>query len=123
MASCIHLARLGNRYLAETEPWKLLKSDPLLAMKVLRTAAELCAELVIALKLFLPFTAQRLQQQLAWEPSPQQSVAWWKSGIRQEVLEDNHRLAQASLLFTPIEDQQVEECLERLRKMAKSSQD
>ena len=123
MASCIHLARLGNRYLAETEPWKLLKSDPLLAMKVLRTAAELCAELVIALKPFLPFTAQRLQQQLAWEPSPRQSVAWWKFGIHQEVLEDNHRLAQASLLFTPIEDQQVEECLERLRKMAKSSQD
>jgi methionyl-tRNA synthetase len=117
LAGVIHLARLGNRYLAETEPWKLLKSDPTAALKVLRYGAELAAEMCIALEPFLPHGAQRLATQLNWTPSVEERRAWWLGLEGTAYLEDGHLLASPSLLFTPIEDATVQERLQKLQIM------
>lgn len=117
LAGVIHLARLGNRYLAETEPWKLLKSDPTAALKVLRYGAELAAELCIALEPFLPHGAQRLATQLNWTPSFEERRAWWLGLEWTAYLKDGHLLASPSLLFTPIEDATVQERLQKLQIM------
>jgi methionyl-tRNA synthetase len=121
MAGVIHLARLGNRYLAETEPWKMLKTDPEGAAGVLRVAADLCAELCIALYPFLPFTANRLNAQLQWQPSARDCAAWWSNGNRSAYLSKGHQLGQASLLFAPIEDSFIQEQLLKLQSMNDAS--
>ncbi|MFM7699821.1 MAG: methionine--tRNA ligase, partial [Bacteroidota bacterium] len=126
MAGVIHLARLGNRYLAETEPWKLLKTDSEAASRVLRLAAELCAELCIALEPFLPFTASKLSNQLQWQASAQEREAWWNSGstdskgsidARPRYLAKGHRLGAAALLFVPIEDELIQAQVHKLSPM------
>ena len=126
MAGVIHLARLGNRYLAETEPWKLLKTDSEAASRVLRLAAELCAELCIALEPFLPFTASKLSHQLQWQASAQEREAWWNPGsadskgtvdARTRYLAQGHRLGPAALLFVPIEDELIQAQIHKLSPM------
>ncbi len=126
MAGVIHLARLGNRYLADTEPWKLLKTDSEAASRVLRVAAELCAELCIALEPFLPFTSARLGGQLQWQISDQDREGWWNTGLggaigssesRAFYLSNGHRLGEAALLFTPIEDEFIQAQVNKLSPM------
>jgi len=117
LAGVIHMARLGNRYLAETEPWKLLKSDPAAALKVLRYGAEVAAELCIALEPFLPHGAQRLANQLNWSPSDHERQSWWLGLNGGAFLKEGHLLASPTLLFTPIEDATVQERLQQLQTM------
>ncbi|MFM7288732.1 MAG: class I tRNA ligase family protein, partial [Bacteroidota bacterium] len=126
MSGVIHLARLGNRYLAETEPWKLLKTDSEAASQVLRLAAELCAELCIALEPFLPFTASKLSNQLQWQASAQEREAWWNprptdtkgsTDARPRYLAQGHRLGAAALLFVPIEDELIQAQVHKLSPM------
>ena len=126
MAGVIHLARLGNRYLAETEPWKLLKTDPGAASRILRLAAELCAELCIALEPFLPFTASKLSNQLQWQATAQDREAWWNTEpidvkesakSRPRYLSQGHRLGAAALLFVPIEDELIQSQVHKLSPM------
>jgi len=117
MAGVIHLARLGNRYLAETEPWKMLKNDSEAASCVLRVAAELCAELCIALEPFLPFTATRLCSQLQWYPTDHDREAWWSTGSRCTYLTSGKQLGEPALLFTPIEDDFINAQVHKLQSM------
>jgi len=121
LAGVIHLSRLGNRYLAETEPWKLLKTDPQSALSVLRTGAEVAAELCIALEPFLPHAAKRLSAQLNWLPSQDQRRAWWQGLAKGVYLPTGHPLAHPTLLFTPIEDATIQERLAKLQAMESNS--
>jgi methionyl-tRNA synthetase len=121
LAGVIHLSRLGNRYLAETEPWKLLKTDPEAALGVLRTGAEVAAELCIALEPFLPHAAKRLSAQLNWVPSEEQRLAWWQGLAKSVYLQTGHPLAPPTLLFTPIEDATIQERLAKLQAMESNS--
>ncbi len=121
LAGVIHLSRLGNRYLAETEPWKLLKTDPEAALGVLRTGAEVAAELCIALEPFLPHAAKRLSAQLNWLPSEDQRLAWWQGLAKGVYLQTGHPLAPPTLLFTPIEDATIQERLAKLQAMESNS--
>lgn len=118
MAGVVHLARLGNRYLAETEPWKLLKTDTVGAGCVLRVAAELCAELSIALEPFLPGTSARLCHQLQWQPTDQQRKDWWSTGTRPKYLAEGHQLGGAALLFNPVEDDLIQNQIQKLHTMS-----
>ena len=109
LSEMMSLARLGNKYLADTEPWKLKKTDEERAQTIMNIALQLTASLSILSKAFLPFTAEKLAAMLnisenAWEQSTQQ------------LLPTNHQIEKASLLFGRIEDEQIEAQLASLAK-------
>jgi len=104
----------------------LLKTDSEAASRVLRLAAELCAELCIALEPFLPFTASKLSNQLQWQASAQEREAWWNPGptdtkestvARPRYLAQGHCLGAAALLFVPIEDELIQAQVHKLSPM------
>ena len=107
LSQMMSLARLGNKYLADTEPWKLKKTDEERTQTIINIALQLAASLSIISKPFLPFTAEKLAAMLnisesAWEQSTEQ------------LLSANHQIEKASLLFDRIEDNQIEGQLAKL---------
>ena len=101
------LARLGNKYLADTEPWKLKKVDEERTQTIMNIALQLAASLSILSKPFLPFTAEKLAAMLnvsenSWDQSAEQ------------LLSANHQIEKPSLLFCKIEDLQIEAQLDKL---------
>lgn len=106
----MNLARLGNKYLADTEPWKVVKSDPARVATILNVALQITASLAIATEPFLPFTAVKLRGMLRL---PQAALTWDNIGA-QTLLEAGHELGEAELLFEKIEDSVVEAQLAKL---------
>ena len=86
------LARLGNKYLADTEPWKLKKTDEERTQTIINVALQLAASLSILSKPFLPFTAEKLAEMLNI------SEYGWEQSTKQ-LLSANHQIEKASLLF------------------------
>ena len=103
------LARLGNKYLAETEPWKVVKTDPQRANTILNIALQITANLAIVCEPFLPFTAEKLCKQLAI----QDRLDWQNAG-RADLLVEGHELAAAELLFAKIEDDEITKQIQKL---------
>ena len=101
LASLMDLARLGNKYLADTEPWKLMKTDPVRVKTIMNIALEIAATLQVVCEPFLPFTAEKLGAML------DVSGTKWKDLDGQPILKAGHQLKEASLLFTKIEDEVV----------------
>ncbi|MFI3295083.1 MAG: methionine--tRNA ligase [Rikenellaceae bacterium] len=104
----MNLARLGNKYLADTEPWKVAKTDLERTGTILNVALQICANLSIACEPFLPFTSDKLLGMLASE-----KFGWDRLGAM-DLLLDGHSLAKATLLFEKIEDSQIEAQLAKL---------
>jgi methionyl-tRNA synthetase len=100
-AEAMHLARLGNKYLAETEPWKLVKTDPERVKTILNIALQITANLSIVLQPFLPSTAKKLGQFLNLEVDD-----WTKAG-EDNLLEAGNITNVPSILFPKIEDAMV----------------
>tara|TARA_B100001115_G_scaffold180280_1_gene172382 strand:- start:7510 stop:9198 length:1689 start_codon:yes stop_codon:yes gene_type:complete len=107
LSEMMSLARLGNKYLADTEPWKLKKTDEVRTQTIINIALQLAASLSILSKPFLPFTAEKLTAMLNVSES-----AWEQSA--EQLLSTNHQIEKASLLFSRIEDEQIEAQLARL---------
>ncbi|WP_020595505.1 methionine--tRNA ligase [Spirosoma panaciterrae] len=108
------LARLGNKYLAETEPWKAIKTDPQRAHTILNIALQITANLSIVCEPFLPFTAEKLRTQLAITDQ----FTWINAG-RADLLVEGHVLGQApagpaDLLFAKIEDDEINKQIQKL---------
>lgn len=108
------LARLGNKYLAETEPWKAIKTDPQRAHTILNIALQITANLSIVCEPFLPFTAEKLRTQLAITDQ----FTWINAG-RADLLVEGHALGQApagpaDLLFAKIEDDEINKQIQKL---------
>jgi methionyl-tRNA synthetase len=101
------LARLGNKYLADTEPWKLTKTDMNRVATILHIAIQICADLTSVLAPFLPFTVSKLQKMLNAAP------LCWDECSR---LPAGHQLALPTLLFEKIEDKTVEFQMDKLNK-------
>ncbi len=108
MSQFINAARLGNKYLAEEEPWKVIKEDPERVKTVLNVAAEIVANLAILSQPFLPKTAMKLFEMLNLAPQ-----AWQNAG-RSDLLSEGHQLGAVQLLFDKITDEQVEAQLSKL---------
>lgn len=108
LAEAMNYARLGNKYLADTEPWKLIKTDEERVKTIMNLSLQICAGLSVILEPFLPFTAQRLQEMLNF---PVQS--WDKAG-RTDLLAAGHQLGEAKLLFQKIEDEMIEKEVQKL---------
>ncbi|MCK4880996.1 MAG: methionine--tRNA ligase [Bacteroidales bacterium] len=104
------LARLGNKYLADTEPWKVIKTDPDRVKTILNISLQISANLTLLLDPFLPFSMEKLRGLLQFE-----GRSW--DGIGSEsLLAPGHTIEKASLLFEKIEDEQIQFQLEKLNK-------
>ena len=105
----INLARLGNKYLADQEPWKLIKTDPKRVETIIFTALQIAAGLSILSEPLLPFTALKLKNML------QLKAAWEDVIGKQPLLTSGHLLSQSQLLFEKIEDEDIEKQLNKLK--------
>lgn len=104
----MEIARLGNKYLAEAEPWKIMKEDPAKAGTVLNYAVQLVAQASIALEPFIPFSAQKLRSALGMT-----SFEWSSLGDF-EVISAGLALQNPGLLFEKIEDEAVQKQVDKL---------
>ena len=105
----MNLARLGNKYLADQEPWKLIKIDPKRVETIMYTAIQIAAGLSILCEPLLPFTAQKLKKMLLIRAS-------WKDVIgHQSLLATGHLMSQPKLLFEKIEDEEINKQLSKLK--------
>ncbi|GAB3981833.1 methionine--tRNA ligase [Spirosoma terrae] len=109
LGSLMDLARLGNKYLAETEPWKVVKTDPLRANTILNIALQISANLSIVCEPFLPFTTEKLRSQL----NITEHFNWTNAG-RADLLVEGHELGKGELLFAKIEDEEINKQIQKL---------
>lgn len=100
-AELMNLARLGNKYLTETEPWKKQKEDPERVKTILHISLQICACLSVLCEPFLPFTAAKLQRMLNL------NTKRWEDGGRTDLLKAGDQLNPAELLFEKIDDEVV----------------
>ena len=110
LKDAMNFARLGNKYLADTEPWKVVKSDPARVATILHTALQITANTAIAIEPFMPFTAEKMWRMLATEP-----LGWDALG-RRDLIPAGHRTGTPELLFEKIEDDVIERQLRKLEE-------
>ena len=110
LREAMNLARTGNKYLADTEPWKLAKTDMSRVATILNVALQLSANLNIAFEPFLPFSSAKLRQMLQFD-----SVLWADFG-KTELLPAGHALGKTELLFEQIDDATIEQQINKLQQ-------
>jgi methionyl-tRNA synthetase len=112
----MNLARLGNKYLADTEPWKVIKEDEQRVKTVLNISLQIAANLAILAEPFLPHTSTKLKTMLNLE-----SHLWSEAG-NENLLTNNHQLGTSNLLFEKIEDDVIEKQLQKLEASKKENE-
>lgn len=113
----MNIARLGNKYLADTEPWKLAKTDMDRVATILNISLQIVANLSIAFEPFLPFSAQKLRKLLNIEPQG------WEELGKSDLLKEGHLLSEPELLFEKIEDSEIEAQLEKLMATKRANEE
>ncbi len=111
----MNLARLGNKYLTENEPWKVFKTDENRVKTVLNISIQICANLAVVCEPFLPFTATKLANMLNF------SLPKWNEAGTIKLLAENHPLGQAAFLFQRIEDIEIEQQVQKLLDTKKAN--
>ena len=101
-------SRIGNKYLADTEPWKVVKSDPERVKTILNIALQITANIAIAIEPFMPFSAEKILNMLAVE-----KYGWEQLGSM-ELIAAGHTIGEAQLLFEKIEDDAIQAQLDKL---------
>ena len=101
-------SRIGNKYLADTEPWKVVKSDPERVKTILNIALQITANIAIAIEPFMPFSAEKILKMLAVE-----KYSWEQLGSM-ELIAAGHTIGEAQLLFEKIEDDVIQKQLDKL---------
>ena len=114
----MNMARLGNKYLADEEPWKLIKTDPERVKTVMYVALQIATALAVACEPFLPFTSEKLKRML------QLGAITWENlkTNATELLKAGHLIGTAELLFEKIEDAAIEKQLQRLENTKLANQ-
>ena len=110
LKTAMNLARIGNKYLADTEPWKLAKTDMSRVATILNIALQITANLTIVFSPFLPFSSEKLLRML----DVNEAFSWDNLGSM-ELLSVGHQIATAELLFEKIEDSTIEAQIEKLQ--------
>ena len=116
LAEMMNLARLGNKYLTESEPWKIIKTDEERVKTILNISLQICANLSILSEPFLPFTAKKLTQMLNIE-----ALKWCEAG-RTDFFAVNHQLNKPEFLFEKIEDKEIEKQVQKLLDTKKANE-
>jgi len=112
----MNLARIGNRYITECEPWKVWKTDPKRCETILNICLQLTANLAIAFEPFLPFSSKKLRDMLNLE-----SFDWNELGST-DLLKAGHQLGEPTLLFEKIEDDVIQKQLDKLEATKKANE-
>jgi methionyl-tRNA synthetase len=113
VGEAMNVARLGNKYLQEQEPWKVYKQDPARAGAVLYVATQITAVLAVVFEPFLPSTAQKLREMLAMGEVPT-----WELANEEMIIQPRTQLGTAELLFAKVEDEQMDQQREKLAASA-----
>ena len=108
LKEAMNVARIGNKYLADTEPWKVVKSDPERVKTILNIALQITANLSIAIEPFMPFSAAKILRMLLVEP-----FGWERLG-RTDLIAAGHEIGEPSLLFEKIEDDVIQKQMDKL---------
>lgn len=111
----MNLARIGNKYITECEPWKVWKTNPERVKTILYVSLQLVANLAIAFEPFLPFSSKKLRQLINMD-----TCDWSQLGST-DLLKANHHLAEPELLFEKIEDETIEFQLKKLEETKKAN--
>ena len=115
-AEMMNLARLGNKYLTDTEPWKKQKEDPEAVKTILHISLQICACLSVLCEPFLPFTAAKLQRMLNI------NIHDWNEGGRTDLLKAGDKINAPEYLFEKIEDEVIAAQLKKLEDIKKANQ-
>jgi len=110
----MNVARLGNKYLADEEPWKMIKTNPERVQTQMYIALQIAASLAILSEPFLPFTAKKLKHILVIPTEEESHNSWAKISNGAELIIPNHKIQQAEILFAQIEDAEIEKQIEKL---------
>lgn len=116
LKQAMEIARVGNRYLQETEPWKVSKTDMERTATILNVALQICANLAVAFEPFLPFSSEKLCKMLNLS-----DLKWYMLG-RDDLLPAGHKLGEPVLLFEKIEDDAIAAQLKRLDDIKKQNE-
>ncbi|HON71512.1 MAG: methionine--tRNA ligase [Tenuifilum sp.] len=116
LKEAMNLARLGNKYLADTEPWKVYKTNPQRVATILNISMQITANLGVLLEPFLPFTAEKIRAMVNLNGKD------WNLAGGDNLLLPGHQLNEPSLLFDKIEDDVIERQLEKLRKAKEANE-
>jgi methionyl-tRNA synthetase len=116
MQEFMNLARLGNKYLADTEPWKVIKEDEQRVQTILNIGLQIAANLAILAEPFLPHSSSKLKTMLNLDKNS------WNDAGNENILADAHQLGTASLLFDKIEDDVIELQLQKLEASKKENE-
>jgi len=108
LKEAMNLARLGNKYLAETEPWKLIKTDTERVKTIMNISLQITANLAFIIEPFLPFTSEKLKRFVNLD-----MLSWEKIG-ESDILQAGHQINKASLLFEKIEDEEIQKQIDKL---------
>jgi methionyl-tRNA synthetase len=117
----MNLARLGNKYLAEAEPWKVIKEDKTRVQTIMYIALQIASSLAVLCEPFLPFTSEKLKQILCHSELDSEST-WDGVAEGRELLPANHQIGKQELLFTKIDDKEVQAQLDKLEANRKANE-
>ncbi len=115
-AEMMNMARIGNKYLTDSEPWKIFKDDPERVKTILNISLQICANLAILCEPFLPFTAPKLTAMLNME------TLHWNDAGDSELLASGHQLNKAEYLFERIDDKVIEAQVQKLLDTKKANE-
>ena len=113
----MNLARLGNKYLADEEPWKVIKTDADRVNTIMYVALQIASALATLSEPFLPFTSDRLKQMLNYDDN-----SWQDISSKSVLLPATHQINKATLLFSKIEDKTIQEQLDKLEASKKANE-
>ena len=116
LKEAMNIARLGNKYLADTEPWKVVKTDPERVKTILNVALQIVANTTVAIEPFMPFSAEKLTRMLAVD-----HLEWDVIG-RSDIIAAGHTIGAAELLFEKIEDEVIERQVKKLEDAKRANE-
>jgi len=117
LGELMNVARLGNKYLADEEPWKMVKENPERVKTQMYVALQIATALQILCEPFLPFTSEKLGKIL------QSSISSWNDvSTKSDLLEANHKIGQAEILFAQIEDAEIQKQIDKLEATKTANQ-
>jgi len=119
LSELMNLARLGNKYLADEEPWKQIKTNPERVQTIMNVALQIAAGLSILCEPFLPFTSKKLKTILGIEALD--SLEWQSVIDRKTLLSSGHQINKAELLFAKIEDKEIQIQIDKLEATKQSN--
>jgi methionyl-tRNA synthetase len=118
----MNLARLGNKYLADEEPWKVIKEDEARVQTIMYIALQIASALAILSEPFLPFTSKKLKNILCHAELVEAASTWNSISEGKELLPANHKIGKAELLFSKIENKDIQAQLDKLEASKKANE-